>query len=59
MQSQNVLEKTEKFTTSIFIQNGQPFLPIVEAHFDKQIDVKSFKYSSHSVIVIFFSKVRR
>jgi hypothetical protein len=29
MQSQHVLEKTEKLTTSIFRQNGQPFLPIV------------------------------
>jgi hypothetical protein len=25
MQSQHVLEKTEKLTTSIFRQNGQPF----------------------------------
>jgi hypothetical protein len=43
MQSQHVLEKPEKLTTRIFRQNGQPFLPIVEAHFDKQIDVRGFK----------------
>ena len=43
MQSQHVLEKTEKLTTSIFRQNGQPFFAEVEAHIDKQIDMRGFK----------------
>jgi hypothetical protein len=37
MQSQHVLEKTEKLTTSIFRQNGQPFFADSLLYFDEKI----------------------